>query len=83
MNEIIGRGYIVAKSKLTLECPYCYWIFEATPPDKIHSAYSFEKPLRHSFYGEVIEQNLVCRNPKCKKTITVYWYAALSYFDRV
>jgi len=83
MNEIIDRGYIVAKSKLTLECPYCYWIFKAAPPDKLHSAYSFEKPLRGSFYGEVIEQNLVCRNPSCKKPIIVYWYAALSYFDRI
>ena len=52
----------MAVSKLALECPYCQWIFEAAPPDKVHSAYSFEKPLRSSFYGEVIEQKLVCRN---------------------
>ena len=72
-----------AKAKLTLECPYCNWIFEAAPPDKIHSAYSFEKPLRSSFHGDVVEQDLVCRNPKCKKAFTVYWYAPLSYFDRI
>ena len=72
-----------AKAKLTLECPYCNWIFEAAPPDNMHSAYSFEKPLRSSFYGDVIEQDLVCRNPKCKKAFTVYWYAPLSYFDRI
>jgi len=83
MNELIDIGNIVTQSKLNLECPYCYWVFEASPPDKIHSAYSFEKPLKHSFYGEVIEQNLVCQNPSCKESITVYWYAALSYFDRV
>ena len=83
MNEIADREYAVGKPKLNLECPYCYWIFEALPPDKIHFAYSYEKPLRHSFYGKVIEQNLVCRNPKCRKSITVYWYSALSYFDRV
>jgi hypothetical protein len=34
MNEMLDREYIVAKSKLSLECPYCYWIFEASPPDK-------------------------------------------------
>jgi hypothetical protein len=73
----------VAASKLTLECPYCQWIFEAMPPDKFHSAYSFEKPLRGSFHGEVVEQILVCRNLKCKKTIVIYWYAPLNYFNRV
>jgi len=73
----------MAVSKLALECPYCHWFFKASAPDKIHSAYSFEKPLRGSFYGEVIKQNLVCRNPKCKKSITIYWYAPLNYFNRV
>jgi len=73
----------VAKAKLALECPNCHWIFEAAPPDNIHSAYSFEKPLKGSFYGEVLEQNLVCRNPKCKKPVTIYWYAPLNYFNRI
>jgi hypothetical protein len=73
----------VAKSKLALECPYCDEIFEATPPDKIHSAYSFDKPLKGSFHGEVMEQDFVCQNPKCRKAFTIYWYAPLSYFDRV
>ena len=73
----------MAKAKLALECPDCHWILEATPPNKIHSAYSYEKPLRGSFYGEVVKQDVVCRNPKCKKAFTIYWYAPLSYFDRV
>ena len=83
MNKMIDRGYIVAKSKRTLECPYCYWFFETAPPDKLHSAYSFEKPFKNSFYGEVIEQSVMCQNPSCRKSIRVYWYAALCYFDRV
>ena len=70
-------------SELTLECPYCYWIFKATPPDKIHSAFSYEKPLKGSFYGKVMERDFVCRNPKCKKVFTVYWYAPFNYFDRI
>jgi len=73
----------VALSKLILECPYCHWTFEANPPDKVHSAYSFEKPLKSSFYGEVIKQKFVCRNPKCKKPITIYWYSPLNYFNRI
>ena len=44
----------MAVSKLLLRCPYCDWPFEVKPPDSLHSAYSFEKPLRGSFYGEVI-----------------------------
>jgi hypothetical protein len=73
----------MAASKFLLRCPYCDWPFEVNPPDKIRSAYSFEKPLRSSFYGKVIEQNLVCQNPKCKNPITIYWYAPINYFDRI
>jgi len=73
----------LAASELTLECPYCHWIFKATPPDEVHSAYSFEKPLKGSFHGGIIEQNFVCRNPKCKKEFTLYWYAPLNYFNRI
>jgi hypothetical protein len=73
----------VVQSKLVLECPYCHWIFEANPPDKVRSAFSFEKPLKGSFYGEVIEQSHVCRNPKCRKSFTIYWYSPLNYFDRM
>ena len=73
----------MALSTIVLECPYCHWMFKAKPPDRLHSAYSFEKPLIGSFHGEVIEQNLVCRNPKCKKPIKIYWYAPMDYFNQV
>ena len=73
----------MAATKLALECPYCNWIFKAAPPDEMHSAYSFEKPLRGSFHGEVIEQNLTCGNPKCQRSLTIYWFAPLDYFNRV
>ena len=76
-------GCFMAVSKLLLRCPYCDWPFEVNPPDKLHFAYSFEKPSRGSFYGEVTEQNLVCRNSKCKKPLTIYWYAPMNYFDRI
>ncbi len=73
----------MAESKLLLRCPDCDWPFEANPPDSLHSAYSFEKPSRGSFYGKVIEQDVVCQNPKCKKPVTIYWYAPMNYFDRI
>jgi hypothetical protein len=73
----------MAVSKLLLRCPHCDCPFEVNPPVSLHSAYSFKKPLRGSFYGEVIQQNLVCRNLKCKKPIAIYWYAPMNYFDRI
>ena len=76
-------GCIMTTSKLALECPYCHWVFEAKPPDELHFAFSFERPLRGSFYGKIIEKNLVCQNPNCKRNMTIYWYAPLDYFDRI
>jgi hypothetical protein len=73
----------MAVSKILLRSPCCDWPFEANPPDRLHSAYSFEKPSRGSFHGEVMEQNLVCQNSECKKPITLFWYAPMNYFDRV
>lgn len=73
----------MALAELVLECPYCQWPFKAKPPDRAHFAYSFEKPLTGSFDGEVIEQNLVCQNPKCRKQITIYWYSPRDYFNRI
>jgi len=73
----------MAASKLLLRCPYCDYPFEVDPPDRLHFAYSFEKPLRGSFYGEVIKKEFVCPNLKCEKQITIYWYAPISYFDRI
>jgi|WetSurSiteA1Bulk_404760.scaffolds.fasta_scaffold919296_2 hypothetical protein len=73
----------MALSQLVLECPHCYSLFEVKPPDRVHSAFSFEVPVRGSFYGEVIKQKLVCQNPECKKQIIVYWYSPMDYFNRM
>lgn len=73
----------MAASKLLLRCPYCDWPFEAKPPDQLHFAYSFEKPLRGSFHGNIVKESLLCQNPNCKKSITIYWYAPMGYFDRI
>lgn len=73
----------MATSRIILECPSCHWMFEAEPPDKKHSAYSFQKPQEGRFIGDLITQNRICRNPKCKKTITIYWFAPLDFFNRL
>jgi len=73
----------MATSRVNLECPNCQSKFEARLPDRLHSAYSFEKPQEGRFTGSVITQNLVCRNPKCRKPITIYWYAPIDFFNRI
>ena len=66
-----------------LECPFCYEPIEVEPPDRFHTAFSSEKPIRNSFHGDVVKRNVKCQNQKCKKTVTVFWYAPLEYFNRI
>jgi hypothetical protein len=73
----------MASSKLVLECPFCNETLEVDPPDKLHSAYSTEKPIPRSYHNNVVQQKLKCQNSQCKKPITIYWYAPLDYFNRM
>ena len=59
----------MAVSKLLLRCPYCDWPFEVKPPDSLHSAYSFEKPSRGSFHGEVLNKILFVRIQNAKNPL--------------
>lgn len=72
----------MAISKLVLECPFCNEILEVEPPDKVHSAYSSKKPISSNYFDFVKKEHL-CKNPECKKRITLYWYAPLDYFNRI
>lgn len=71
-----------SRVKVVLECPKCHWMFEAERPDGLRLTSSFEKPEKGSVEGDVIEQNYVCRNPKCKNAFTVYWFGT-DFFKRV
>jgi len=73
----------MAISKIVLECPFCNQIFEAKSPDKLHTAYSLKKPLASIFHGVVLTKSSRCENPRCRKRITIYWYAPLDYFNRI
>jgi hypothetical protein len=66
-----------------LECPFCYEILEVKPPDRLHSAFSSAKPIQNSYYGDVVQKKYRCQNPDCKKSVTVFWYAPLEYFNRL
>jgi hypothetical protein len=73
----------MAISKIVLECPFCSQIFESNSPDKLHIAYSLNRPIANIFHGRVLKKSFRCENPKCRKRITIYWYAPLDYFNRI
>jgi rubredoxin len=74
---------MVTVDKIRLECPNCHWIFEVKIPDKRHPVASLEKPQKGKTVGDIIEENLVCRNPKCKKPFTIYWFEPIEFFRRI
>lgn len=74
---------MVPANKVTLECPNCHWVFEAAITDKHHSFASVEKPPKDKITGDVITENLVCRNPKCQKQFTIYWFDLKMHIHRV
>jgi len=64
-----------------LECPFCYYIIKVEPPDRLHTAFSSETPIRNSYHGNVMKKKVRC--PGCQKSITIFWYAPLEYFTRI
>jgi hypothetical protein len=73
------EGILVA----VLECPFCYEILEVESPDRLHSAFSFTKPIPKSYHQNIVKKKYKCQNPECKKPITVFWYAPFEYFNRL
>lgn len=74
---------MVAVDEVTLECPNCHWIFKAKGPDRRHSVASLEEPQKSKVAGDVLEENHVCRNPKCKEAFTVYWFEPVHFLRRI
>jgi len=74
---------VVSADKVTLECPNCHWLFEAKMTDKRHSVASLVEPQKGKVMGDIIEENRVCRNPKCKRAFTIYWFEPLQFFQNV
>ena len=63
-----------------LYCPVCKWRFEATSPDDFHKKGSVNRPKEDEVVEDIRETVEDCRNPKCLKPITVYWYEPKRYF---
>jgi hypothetical protein len=77
---LLYRGGVLVA---TLECPFCFEILDIQPPDRFHSAFSLEKPIPKSYHAKIIKNKYTCANPKCRQTLTIYWYAPLEYFNRI
>jgi hypothetical protein len=69
--------------RVSLECPKCHWIFDAPMPDKCHVFASFEAPRKSEITSDIILESHVCRNPKCQKTFTVYWFDSRMHIKRM
>ncbi len=67
-------------SESVFSCPYCGHPFEAHAPDSWHSEYSYEEPPISNVRGELKKREFTCKNPKCNKQITLYWYAPVEFF---
>ena len=52
----------------TLECPFCYEILEVKPPDRLHSAFSFTKPMPKSYHEKCCEEKLQMPESRVQKT---------------
>jgi hypothetical protein len=74
---------MVSANKVTLECPNCHWVFEATITDKYHTFASVEEPQKGKITGDAITENRFCRNPKCQKPFTLYWFDLKMHIDRM
>ena len=73
----------MAAYTVVIECPYCDQVLEVKSPDKLHSAFSFEKPMAKSYHGSIIKKEVMCPNPSCQKQFQLFWYAPLEYFSRI
>ena len=65
------------------KCPYCNWNFLAEKGDRLHPHSSTEKARKSDVKGNVITKLYDCRNPKCLKLITVYYFRTKSAFKLI
>jgi hypothetical protein len=65
------------------KCPFCNWTLLAERGDRMHPHCSTEKPKETVVERDVITKLYSCRNPKCLKPITVYYYNAKQAFKLI
>jgi len=74
---------MVVTGIVRLECPSCHWMFKAAPPDNQHTFASTKEPAKNKINSDTIKKDQHCRNPKCQKQFSVYWYDSKMHLDRV
>ena len=52
-----------------VECPFCFEILEVEPPDRLHSAFSFVKPIPKSYHKKSPKEIMNARIPSAKKQL--------------
>lgn len=72
----------ISKKKISFECPKCHWILRLIKPDILHPIPLSSKPEQIN-EDDLLINECVCRNPRCKKIITIYWTKPKDYFNRI
>ena len=65
----------MSKHQSAIGCPFCDLVSKIDAPDKVHTTWSLKKVLIvDEAADDIVEEKLVCPNPKCNKKFTVYWF---------
>ena len=81
-SVVVDEEDIMSGRIVVIRCPHCNSPFKATRLDSSHPCYSFDKPTKSEAEKAVVKV-YVCKNPKCKAKITVYWYDQTLFLDRL
>jgi len=58
-------------------------MFKAEAPDKRHSFASTKVPQKSKIVDDTIEEDQRCRNPRCQKRFSIYWFDLKMNINRV
>jgi hypothetical protein len=66
-------------NKRTFSCPECGNLYDAYPPDDLHTRVSLREPSKEDAetVTKIIHDCLICKHP-----ITLYWYKPKMQFSR-
>ena len=81
-SAIFDEGDNLRNRIVVMRCPHCNSPFEDIRFDSSHPCYSLDKPLKRKAEKATIKV-YVCKNPKCKAKITVYWCDETLFLNRL
>ena len=83
LEKTIKNKKITNTTKIRFECPYCNWILRQKKPDDQHPFPSTIKPYENIASGNILIQNHNCRNPRCQKSFSVFWFKSQDFYNRI